>query len=220
LATANESEKLSQLLSNLHSFQADFSQKMFVQNADDSELMTGVILIKKPGKFIWQVNAPFEQLLVADGKSLWQYDVDLEQVVVRDMNSTIGSTPVELLSGTVTHLEKRFSIKSEVKKKGTSNEVTVVYHLYPKDDAQFQFVDLVFSGEKLKELVLVDSLEQKTQVKFSNIKTNQPIDDSQFVFKLPDNVELIDSRIKSKNSRDESTQSPQQALPLPVTKND
>jgi len=204
---------LEHLLAHLHSFQADFVQKISSKADQEAEEVSGVISIQKPGKFRWEVKQPYEQLLIADGTALWQYDVDLEQVVVHSIDESMGVTPVQLLSGHMTNLYENFSIEShETENNGVKIEI---FHLLPKDDSQFQYVDLSFAHNDLLSLTLLDSLDQKTEVFFKNAKTNMMIDAKQFIFKLPDGVELVDSREAVDTDNTSSDNSVETSNPAP-----
>jgi len=57
------------------------------------------VWIERPGRFRWDYQTPYRQLIVADGKQLWTYDEDLEQATVKDLDAALSSTPAMLLSG-------------------------------------------------------------------------------------------------------------------------
>ncbi len=207
---ADDAQQLSNLLRKLDTFKADFSQQMYIQSGEEPDLLTGTLIIQKPGKFRWQVTSPFEQLLIADGKSLWQYDVELEQVIARYIDESLGTTPVELLSGSVSDLNKKFNIKTstvflDTKKANEENapiqnsdqKLSQVYYLTPLEDGQFESVTLIFQEDKLQSLILVDSLEQTTRVEFTNTQFGILIEPSQFIFTPPEGVDFVDSRTKS-----------------------
>ncbi|WP_280954990.1 outer-membrane lipoprotein carrier protein LolA [Paludibacterium denitrificans] len=50
------------------------------------------------GKFRWEYNKPYEQLIVGDGKTLWIYDKELAQVTKKSLNAALGSSPAALLA--------------------------------------------------------------------------------------------------------------------------
>lgn len=184
-------DKLNELLNNLDTFKADFNQKIYSENGNVVDEVTGEIAIKKPGKFYWNVTEPFEQKLIADGKYLWQYDVDLEQATVRNLNEALGSTPAEILSGRVADIEKQYQI-SFSEKLGIES-----FRLIPKEEGQFEYIILEFRQGVLIELVLKDTLAQTTKVIFKNAQFGLALPDTLFLMELPKGIDIVDSRTQS-----------------------
>ena len=64
--------------------------------------------------------------------------------------------------------------------------------LKPKSpDATFSNLRLVFSGDDLHSMELVDSFGQTTQIKFFLLRKNPQIDASRFEFTPPEGVDVL-----------------------------
>ena len=179
--------KLNTLLSSLETFQADFTQIITTETGEELDSLSGQFSLQKPGKFNWEVKHPFAQVLIADGKYLWQYDEDLEQAMVRDLDESLGGTPAQLLSGTLTELQNTYHISY------LSNELEV-FKLTPINEGQFESIQLSFNQGALQQLRLVDTLGQVTHVNFTHAKFGMALDSTLFILKLEEGVELVDSR--------------------------
>ena len=57
------------------------------------------MMIARPGKFRWQIEQPYSQLLVGDGEKVWMHDPELRQVTVRKVGAALGGSPAALLAG-------------------------------------------------------------------------------------------------------------------------
>ena len=88
------------LLNNLHSLQANFSQTIAIAQQTPQK-STGIVYIKEPNQFRWQVQSPNPQLFVSDGQKLWNDEQDLDQVTVHPLDKSLSATPLLLLSGRV-----------------------------------------------------------------------------------------------------------------------
>ncbi|MDH5728971.1 MAG: outer membrane lipoprotein chaperone LolA, partial [Gammaproteobacteria bacterium] len=75
----------------LTSLQARFEQKVENSQLGGQDYRQGVLYIKKPGRFRWDYEAPYEQQITSDGKKIWIYDKDLEQVTVRLLDNSVGN---------------------------------------------------------------------------------------------------------------------------------
>src|SRR3546814_11094809 len=57
----------------------------------------GKFSFQRPGKFRWEVQKPYAQLIVSDGRYAYKYDPDLAQVTRRRARDSIGASPAALL---------------------------------------------------------------------------------------------------------------------------
>src|ERR1700712_3508850 len=70
-----------------------------VSTAGKTGTSSGTFTFARPGKFIWQYEKPYAQLLQADGDKLYVYDKDLNQVTVRTLGNALGASPAAVLFG-------------------------------------------------------------------------------------------------------------------------
>lgn len=181
----SSSNQLSDLLQNLQTFQANFSQVIQDKAGSTLSQSQGKMALKRPGLFRWDTQKPNQQLIIADGKTIWIYDKDLEQITKQKQNAS-ANTPGLLLSDSVSHLMSRFSIES------TGTEKNNIFKLIPKNkEALFQSVQLIFDQRILKQMILYDNLGQITQITFSHAKANQDLPEELFRFRAPKNIEVV-----------------------------
>ena len=186
LAQAAAIDKLHRFLDSMKTLRADFAQIVVAKNGKKSQQSTGVMSFSRPGKFRWQIEKPYSQLLVGDGQKVWIYDQDLRQVTVKKVDAALGSTPAALLiDGTA--LEKNFALREIGERDGLEwLEAT------PKSaDSGFEKIQIGFSGSELKGMELFDNFGQITSLFFSNIDRNPKLAASLFSFKPPAGVDVI-----------------------------
>ena len=102
--------KLNSYLADLESYEANFQQKISGASIGLSETTSGRFVMKRPNRFRWQINAPYEQTIIADGTSIWTIDVDLEQVTVNDIDDGLANSPIMLISRKNSQLERFFQV--------------------------------------------------------------------------------------------------------------
>ena len=103
---------------------------------------SGTLSLARPGRFRWQVKAPFEQSLVADGETLWFYDPELDQVTRRPVGDALSGTPAELLAEGA-GLSEAFDVRPAGQRDG--HDIVV---LTPKSaDGDFVSVTLTLRGD-------------------------------------------------------------------------
>ncbi|NQD37835.1 outer membrane lipoprotein chaperone LolA [Permianibacter sp. IMCC34836] len=181
-------EKLSMLIGSLNSFSAKYEQTVQGSRNAKGEKSHGTFQLQRPGKFRWETETPFRQILVSTGKEMWAYEPDIESATVQDLEQGLGATPALLLSSTPKQLIDSFVIEET----GVG-----MFKLLPKDSSgNFEEIQLVFENKQLTQLRLADTLGNQTLVVFSSIKLNQPLAASSFEFVPGAQVDVIDNRKK------------------------
>ena len=185
----SSSATLTQLLNNIRSMQADFTQTIVGKAAQPMQLSQGKMVLARPGKFRWEVQKPVAQLLVANGKRLWIYDPDLEQVTIRLLTKAAGEAPALLLSDANASLARDFNVKMQ--KMGHSPLQWFI--LTPRNgESMLSQVILGFAGNEIREMDLRDHLGHTTIIQFQRIVLNAAVSQASFNFTPPPNVDVID----------------------------
>ncbi|UCJ15422.1 outer membrane lipoprotein chaperone LolA [Pseudomonas sp. MM211] len=179
-------KRLTELLNQAQTITARFSQLSLDGSGTQLQETAGELALKRPGLFRWHTDAPMEQLLVSDGKQVWLYDPDLEQVTIQTLDQRLTHTPALLLSGDVSQIRENF----EITFKEGGNVVDFI--LKPKSkDTLFDSLRLSFRNGVLNDMQLIDSIGQRTNILFMNVKMNEPLDDKQFSFEIPEGADVI-----------------------------
>jgi outer membrane lipoprotein carrier protein len=190
IANAGAMDKLHHFLDTTKTLRAEFAQIVVAKNGKKPQQSTGVVMLSRPGKFRWQIEKPYAQLLVGDGEKVWIYDPDLRQVTVKKVDAALGSTPAALLVGDSSgknSLEKNFSLREAGEREGYEwVEAT------PKaPDSGFEKLQLGFEGNALKAMELSDNFGQTTSLIFLRLESNPPLASSLFHFAPPAGVDVI-----------------------------
>ncbi|MCB1932466.1 MAG: outer membrane lipoprotein chaperone LolA [Candidatus Accumulibacter sp.] len=186
LANAGAIDKLQRFLDSTRTVRADFTQTVIARNGRKPQVSSGVMVISRPGRFRWQIDKPYEQLLVGDGEKIWIHDPDLRQVTVRKAGPTLGGTPAALLAGD-SRIERDFTLREA----GELNGLEWVEAVPKVADSGFEKVSLGFSGEDLRAMILLDSLGQSSSLVFSHVEHNPQLAPSLFRFTPPANTDVI-----------------------------
>lgn len=187
-------EKLHHFLDSTKTLRAEFAQIVVAKNGKKPQQSTGIVLLSRPGKFRWQIEKPYAQLLVGDGEKVWIYDPDLRQVTVKKVDAALGSTPAALLVGEASGknggksaLEKNFTLREAGEREGLEwVEAT------PKTpDSGFEKLQLGFEGNDLKAMELSDNFGQTTSLLFLRLENNPSLASNLFRFTPPAGVDVL-----------------------------
>jgi outer membrane lipoprotein carrier protein len=182
--------RLGELLDGMRQLEARFHQRLIDERGEILQESSGRVVLSHPGRFRWETDAPFEQLVVSDGSTVWQYDPDLSQVVVRPLDKRADQVPSLLLSGEIDAVSRVFEITTGM----AADPGVESFELQPREtDSLFSALSISFRDGVLARLVITDTLGQRTEVSFSDIDRSVSPGDELFHFEVPPGVdELID----------------------------
>jgi outer membrane lipoprotein carrier protein len=183
---ASTVDELKTLLRETTTARANFAQIVLDANLKALQQATGTMQFSRPGKFRWEYDKPYEQVIVGDGTRVWLYDKDLNQVTVRRFDRAIGSSPAALLAGS-NEIEKDYTLKGLPGRDGLDWLEAV-----PRTpDMAFERIKLGFGKTGLEAMELRDQFGQITVIKFSTIERNAKLAPELFRFTPPKGVDVI-----------------------------
>lgn len=186
VADAASIDTLKAFLSHTTSARARFAQMVLDKNLKMLQQATGTMQFSRPGKFRWEYNKPYEQIIVGDGTRLWIYDKDLNQVTVRKLDQALGSSPAALLAGS-NEIEKNYTLTTMGSQEGLDWLEAV-----PKTrDTAFERIRLGFGKAGLEAMELRDQFGQVTVIKFADLERNPKLSPETFHFTPPKGADVI-----------------------------
>ncbi len=190
-ATVSEEEKFSELLGAVKTLKGKFSQELLDQSGKSLQKTDGTFKVLRPGYFYWEVNPPYQQIVVGTPHSLKIYDPDLEQMTIQE-SASLSGTPAAFMSGESSAIFSDYALTKTVKEK----IIDYTFTLKPGSDASFAKIQFVFDRSNdetpfLSYLSFVDKLGQETQVQLSALELNIEIDAAAFQFIAPEGTDII-----------------------------
>jgi len=177
---------LKAFLQQTTSGKARFAQIIVDKNLKHLQQATGTMLFSRPGKFRWEYDKPYEQVIVGDGSRLWIYDKDLNQVTVRKIDQALGGSPAALLAGS-NEIEKIYNLTNLGNQEGLDWLEAV-----PKSkENAFERIRLGFGRNGLETMELRDQFGQTTVIKFAAIERNPRLAPDLFKFTPPKGADII-----------------------------
>ena len=165
---------------------AHFAQIIVDKNMKQLQQATGTMHFARPGKFRWQYDKPYEQLIVGDGSRLWVYDKDLNQVSVRKLDQALGDSPAALLAGS-NEIEKIYDLTNL----GNQEGLDWVEAVPKSKENAFERIRLGFSSSGLQAMELRDQFGQATVIKFAEVERNPKLSPELFKFVPPKGADVI-----------------------------
>jgi outer membrane lipoprotein carrier protein len=185
-STAATVETLKSLLEQTTTARARFAQMVLDKNMKKLQQATGTMQFARPGKFRWEYDKPYEQVIVSDGTRVWLYDKDLNQVTVRKYDRALGTSPAALLAGS-NEIEKNYRFSTV----GSQDGLDWLEAVPRTQDTAFERIRLGFGKAGLEAMELRDQFGQITVIKFSTIERNAKIPPEAFTFTPPKGADVI-----------------------------
>ena len=177
---------LADFYADTRSLSGSFEQRVLSSEGRELEHRSGRFALSRPGRFRWDYQQPYEQLIVSDGERLWIWDPDLEQASVRPADAELDNTPAALLSESAFPAQA-FSFEA------ATGDATVV--LRPRDPASgFEWVRIQFGDGMPQRLSLRDGLGQTTEIALHELQQNPALPPGMFEFTPPPQADVIGAR--------------------------
>ncbi|MGI9273268.1 MAG: outer membrane lipoprotein chaperone LolA [Endozoicomonas sp.] len=179
-------DQLARKLDDIRTISARFKQDAI---ATDGRLATesGKIQMKRPGRFRWVTELPYEQEIIARDDKVWMIDKDLQQVIIQKQDERMANTPAQLLSGNAVEILKRYRV-AVFSDKGVEK-----YTLLPAGESGlFEKLDITFRQGELESMEMRDSLGGRRRISFTEVNVNGMISSSRFKVRIPKNFDVID----------------------------
>jgi len=177
---------LKALLRDTKTAHAQFAQVVLDKDLKLLQQATGSMAFARPGRFRWEYDKPYEQIIVGDGVRLWIYDKDLNQVTVRKLEGALGASPAALLAGS-NEIDQGYTLSAVGNEQGLDWLEAV-----PKaQDTVFERIRLGFSKTGLEAMELRDQFGQVTVIKFSVMERNTKLPSEWFRFTPPQGADVV-----------------------------
>jgi len=177
---------LEKFLADTQTFEASFQQTLRTHDGEVLQDTKGKFYLNRPGKFRWNYQSPFEQIIVSDGDRIWIYDVELQQITVQKQSAGLPSTPMALLENSST-LYENYNVLPLDDRDGLYR----LKLLSKSAESDFGAIVLGVDSKGLRFMQLHDQFEQVTDIVFSDVETNKELAKEIFEFTPPDGADVF-----------------------------
>ncbi|MBC7780473.1 MAG: outer membrane lipoprotein chaperone LolA [Proteobacteria bacterium] len=188
-AAQSASERLRGFVEGTQSAQSRFTQTVFDRNGRRVQEASGTMQFSRPGRFRWEYEKPYSQLLVGDGERIFIYDRDLNQVTVRRLDRALSGTPAALLAGS-NDIEKSFTLTAQ----GTQDGLDWLEAVPRAPESTFATVRLGFAQNVLAAMELTDALGSRTLIRFQELQRNPKLSAQLFRFVAPKGADVLEDK--------------------------
>ena len=177
---------------SVQSMQANFVQITRQPSMGIEEEQRGQLILKRLRKMRWDFTRPDKRLFVTDGQQMWIHSPEDNQVIHYKDVAGMSSGGIDSLLSEMDKLSESFTVVLDLDPKSTTMGHFGL-KLTPKVEAPFKSLYLEVNKRKLtlKRVLVVDTFDNETELRFSAVKVNVDVADTMFQFEVPAGAELI-----------------------------
>jgi outer membrane lipoprotein carrier protein len=169
-------------LEPLQSLSSAFHQVVKSAEGETLEESDGRMALLRPDYFMWHIQVPDEQLLLAAGSVLWHYDVTLETATRRRLDPGNPTNPLTILGGDLATLGEHYRVEAIAEN---------AWRLQPRfENPDFTAVEIFFESGLPTSMTVTDPLLRQTTITFSQIEANPPLKPADFEFTPPPGIDV------------------------------
>lgn len=182
--------KLQQTYEKTASFQADFTQTTSLQQSRRQREGEGTMVIAKPGLMRWDYRKPDRQVFICDGTTMSMYFAKAAQMMVIPAREYLQSDVTYAFFVGTGDILRDFEPKFP---KADYGGESPTLQLFPRSEhGQVEHLDVWLDDRSLvRRLKIVDHFGSVTELNFTNIRLNQPVDREVFKFTPPAGTEIV-----------------------------
>jgi outer membrane lipoprotein carrier protein len=168
------------------SAEGEFEQVVTAQSGRRPQEASGSFAYARPGRFHWEYDRPYRQVLIGDGKVLWSWDPDLNQVTVREIGDALGATPAAILFGSGA-LDDNFELAD-----GGEHDGLAWAEARPRQtESGFEALRIGLADGRLMRMEMRDHFGQTTVIRFTRLQANPALAADRFRFTPPAGADII-----------------------------
>ncbi len=178
--------QLDRFAAGLESLHGTFTQVVLDTDGRLQDRSEGEVWLQRPDRFRWAYGGDFPELVIGDGRQIWIYDETLEQVTVRSQDEAAFDSPLALLTE-----PGRLDASYEVRAAGEADGAALLELRSRSAEAEFERFLLGFANDAPVLIVMEDAFGLRTEIRFSDLQRNRPLDPELFRFEPPAGVDVI-----------------------------
>lgn len=182
-------DRLTAFYEGTDTIHARFEQVVKGPEGNVQEESAGEVWIRRPDRFRWSYERPYDQEIVGDGETVQLYDPDLEQLTVRPYSSAMGATPSLVLAGGG-RLKRHFQVEEQGESEGLAWVALV-----PRNPEETGFkrarVGLAADPARVVRFEFTDAFGNRSVMTFSEVGLGVTIPAERFRFDPPAGTEVV-----------------------------
>jgi outer membrane lipoprotein carrier protein len=181
---------LQKTYNDMESLQANFLQTYQSKRFTDSEMSEkGVVYLKKGGLMRWEYREPEKKVFISDGFFYYYYVPADKQIVKTPVDRDVNrQSPALFLTGRGDFVK---DFRAEWADPRPGSNLVKLIPVQAQPDFDYLIVQIDPVRNLILRLLVVDSLDNRTEYRFTDIRENPPLPANFFKFQAPPGTDVI-----------------------------
>jgi len=186
LAAESAEAQLQSFVRDVRGATGRFEQTTFNPQGQMTQQQSGEFAFARPGRFRWDVQQPFEQLIVSDGQQVVQFDPDLAQATIRPVSAAVGNAPAQVLFG-----DGDIDAAFRLEPRPEAGDLAWLRAVPRSAEAGFAHLDIGLADGLPRRVDILDAFGQTTRIEFVTLVPGGQAPAEAFVFEPPEGVDVV-----------------------------
>lgn len=183
-------QRLRDFVAGVGSGRARFEQTVTTADGAGRKASSGRFEFQRPGRFRFDYERPYPQLVVSDGTRVWLHDPDLQQASVRRVDDALGASPAALLAGG--SLERDFVLAPDPPRAGRDEQLAWVRATPRADDTGFAWIAVGLRAAVPERIEILDRFGQRTMLRLLDFEAGAAVAADRFAFTPPPGTDVVE----------------------------
>lgn len=185
-------ERIQRQYETITAFQAQFTQELRVAASREIEERQGILSYQRPGLIRWETQAPDHELLIVGPDEVWNYFEEEQTAYRYSSHDMLGSAMVlRILSGEA-RLDEDFLTELDLSTTERWRQIRLVPR-NPEPNLVEATIWVDPHTHLLQQVLAMDFYGNTNQITLKDLRVNQPLDPSLFIFSPPEEVFVQDN---------------------------
>ncbi len=175
---------------NVPGFTADFEQESILKAMAVTDMASGRLMVRQPGKMRWEYLVPDPQTIITDGNDLWVYRPQENQVLVGKAPAVFGEGKGAGFLANIKMVRRSFQISLEPATDPKRYRLKLVPN---KSSVDLMAVELDIA-KKSFDLVRITTFNvygDETRIELKNVDLTAPPPEALFRFDIPEGADML-----------------------------
>ena len=170
---------------NFDSMSASFVQTSYQKDIRNN-ISKGYLVVKRPHQMLWHIEEPTERVIIFERGLILIYDPDLNQVIKTNIDQYKDANWLRILMG-----ESEINESHQQNIEDFYSYKLIKYHPL-NNDPLGNMIIIKIKEELIDTIEIMQSENERIQIKLEDIEINMNINDEFFVDLIPDDAEVIE----------------------------
>ena len=172
------------------SFSATFLQESTLKAMEITDVASGKVFVRHPGKMRWEYEKPDKQIIITDGYKLWIYRPEDNQVMTGAAPEFFRDGKGASFLSDIKLIRQKFDIELLEEEKSLFHELKLIPREKNMDVASIR-LSVSMSRFTVMRVITYNFYGDETRIELLNSKFGVDLDEDLFSFKIPEGIDVL-----------------------------